>query len=295
MKASDYNKIVNAQLAEIFCFEKDILTEKELIHILNTMDYSCVEEKYLVDEPGLYKFIKWDRLDKMQTIRAAARNLEIIKFVDFKKFVYRIRDIFFLIKRDYNILFDYFNFDFNNMSQDDAYFLLCLGQKRFFDMLDIKKFKFNFIETLNIIRAFHYKRDIILSLDYKQLKNYQVTEIIILSGEENSDLFDLNEINTIQWLDILPYQPDFIEFCDFEKFVSGDPFNLIQLVIMFDNPDLTYLIDRIDKSLITPFGWEKLLISKPEYARDICDFSKLNESNWSAISEYNPELLVHKL
>lgn len=294
MKAFDLNIIVKAMLNHTFCMYKDTLDKDELLHLFNTIDYEKIEDRFLSDDPRLFPYIHWDRVTKMQAVRMAARNLEILNYVDLKKYDYKIREVFFLIKRDFNILFKYFDFDFENLTHDDAYFLLCLGHEKFYDMIDKKKYNFNFIEMINIIRAYEHKRNVILDLNYQELKNYQVTEILIMTGEESLDLFDLNTLSTLNWLDLLMYQPNFLYRCDFDKFVEGDPFNLVQLIVLFDKPDLTYLLDRIDLNKITPFGWEKLLIARPDKFSSLCDFKKLNESNWVVIGAYSPELLVYK-
>ena len=46
-----------------------------------------------------------------------------------------------------------------------------------------------------------------------------------MTGEESLDLFDTNELSTLNWLELLNHQPDFIELCDTNKFKKGD--NLI--------------------------------------------------------------------
>ena len=294
MRAFDLNTIVKAMLNYTFCRYKETLSHEELVHIFNTLDYEKIEDRFLADDPRLFPYIRWDKVTKMQAVRMAARNLDILNYVDLKRYKYTIREVFFLIKRDFDILFKYFDFDFDNLSHDDAYFLLCLGNKKFYDMIDIKKYDFNFIEMINIIRAYEHKREVIMDLNYTELKNYQVTEILIMTGEESLDLFNLDELSTLNWLDLLVYQPEFLSYCDFDKFVEGDPFNLVQLIVLFDKPDLTYLLDRIDLNKITPFGWEKLLISRPDKFVSLCDFRKLNESNWAVIGVYSPELLVYK-
>ena len=273
---------------------KDRMTNEELLHLFDSIDYETIEDRYLADDPRLYPYIHWDRLTKMQAVRMAARNLDILEYVDLKKYQYKIREVFFLIKRDFSLLFKYFNFDFENLSHDDAYFLLCLGSEEFYEMVDVKKYNFNFIEMFNIIKAYEFDRSVIVNLNYSELKNYQVTEILIVTGEENLDLFDLKELSTLNWLDLLMYQPEFIYKCDFEKFIEGDPFNLVQLIVLFDKPDLTYLLDNIYMSKITAFGWEKLLIARPEKFENLCDFTKLNEANWAIIGAYEPGLLVYK-
>ena len=264
MKAFDLKIIVKATINHIFCMYKEILTKDELIHFFDSIDYETIEDRYLSDDSRLFPYIRWDKITKMQAVRMAARNLEILKFVDLKKYNYKIKEVFFLIKRDFNILFKYFDFDFKNLSHDDAYFLLCLGNKEFYHLIDIKKYNFNFIEMIDIIRAYEYNRNVILDLNYSELKNYQITEILIVTGEGNLDLFDIDSLSTLNWLDLLVYQPGFISRCDFNKFIEGDIFNLIQLVVLFDKPDLTYLLDNVDLDDITPFGWEKLLIARPD-------------------------------
>ena len=295
MKTFELNIIAKAILGRIFCLNKEILTDAELIHLFDVIEYETIEDRFLVDDPSLYKYIHWDRVTKMQAIRMAARNLDILNFIDLKKHQYRIREVFFLIKRDYTILFKYFDFDFNNLSYDDAYFLLCIGNMEFYNMVDVKKYNFNFIEMNNIIRAYKYNRKVISDLNYHELKNYQITEILIMTGEENLDLFSLDSLSTLNWLELLMYQPNFLARCDFDKFVNGDPFNLIQLIVLFDNPDLSYLIGKIDLKDITPFGWEKLLIGKSEKFITLCDFSKLKENNWTTIGEENPSILAYKI
>lgn len=295
MDNSSIKIIANSIINNIFCTEWDTLSNEELKHVCSVLDYPSLEDRYICDNEALYPYIHWDKLDKMQAIRIVSRNKSLLSKINLKKYTYKVKDIFFLLQNDYTLIFKFFNFDFKNLSQEDAYAIFCLGKKEFLDLIDISKYNFGFIEMMDIIRAYEYKREVIEKLKYTSLKNYQVTEIFINTGEECLDLFDLEILSTLNWLDLLPQQPEFIYHCDFEKFINGDPFNLVQLVVLFDKPDLTYLIDKIDIRDITAFGWEKLLIYKSDKFIDLCDFSKLNEGNWSEISSVKPELLVYKL
>lgn len=270
------------------------LTKEQLIHICSVLDYPSIEDRYISDNPNVYPYIHWDKLDKMQAIRIVTRNPDLLNRIDLKKYKYKTKEIFFLIQNNHKLIFKYFDFDFVNLPQEDAYFLFCLGKDEFLKLMDLTKYKFGFIEMMDIIRAYKYRRDIITDLNYKELKNYQITEILMNSGEKNMDLFDLKILNTLNWLELLGQQPEFIYHCDFEKFIQGDPFNLIQLIVLFDRPDLSYLLDNIDLEDITAFGWEKLLIANPEKFLNICDFSKLNENNWMEIGIHRPELLIYK-
>ena len=293
---NSYIKIIaNSIINGIFCTDWHLMSNEELKHICSVLDYPSLEDRYICDNEHVYPYIHWDKLDKMQAIRIVSRNKKLLDKINLKKYTYKVKDIFFLLQSDYKLIFKFFDFDYNNLSQEDAHAIFCLGKDEFLKLIDITKYNFGFIEMMDIIRAYEYKRDVIEKLKYQILKNYQVTEILMNTGKESLDLFNIEMLNTLNWLDLLSQQPEFIYNCDFEKFIKGDPFNLIQLVVLFDKPDLTYLIDKIDMGDITAFGWEKLLIYKPEQFINHCDFNKLNENNWMEISLYRPELLSYKL
>jgi len=294
MQKQQLDIIVQSLLADFFCKNYSEISEKEMRHINKYVDYDSIPDRILSDNEQLHPYVNWSRISKMKAIRLVSKNFDLTKYINLKKYEYKIREIFWFIKSDYTRLFEFFNFDLSKCSHEDVYLLLCLGEDYFEQRIKMEDFKFSFIEIMDIIRAYRYRRDIVLRLDYPKLKNYQYTEILSNTGEDSIDLFDLEELSTLNWLELLNYQPDFIEICDTEKFKRGDLFNLIQLVILFDKPDLSYLIDEIDKNEISAFGWEKLLICSPEKFTDMCDFRKLNEDNWSRIVIYRPELIPYK-
>ena len=295
MQKQQLDIIVQSLLADFFCKNYSEVSEKEMRHINKYVDYDSIPDRILSDNEQLHPYVNWSRISKMKAIRLVSKNFDLTKYINLKKYEYKIREIFWFIKSDYTRLFEFFNFDLSKCSHEDVYLLLCLGEDYFEQRIKMEDFKFSFIEIMDIIRAYRYRRDIVLRLDYPKLKNYQYTEILSHTGEDSIDLFDLEELSTLNWLELLNYQPDFIEICDTEKFKRGDLFNLIQLVILFDKPDLSYLIDEIDKNEISAFGWEKLLICSPEKFTDMCDFRKLNEDNWSRIVRYRPGLVPYKL
>jgi len=295
MNDLDLNIICESMIASYFCSYYNELSESELKHINNFINYELVPDRLIADNGYIHNYIEWNRISKMKAIRLVSRNLDLVQYIDLKKYDYKVREMFWFIKSDYTRLFKYFNFDFSKSTHEDNYLLLCLGVEYFEKTIPIESFKFSFIEIMDIIKAYKYKKEIILRLKYDLLKNYQVTEILSMTGDENLDLFNLEMLSTLNWIELLNYQPEFIELCDFDKFKRGDLFNLVQLVILFSEPDLSYLMFEINKDDISPFGWEKLLICNPEKYTDMCDFSKLNEDNWNRISVARPELLAHKL
>lgn len=295
MQPKEKTIILQSLLADFFCKNFLELSEKELKHINKYLEYDSIPDRVLSDNTQLHLFVDWNRISKMKAIRLVSKNFDLTRYINLKKYNYNIKEIFWFIKSDYTRLFEFFNFDLSKCSHEDVYLLLCLGEEYFEQHINIEDYKFSFIETMDIIRAYKYRKDIILRLQYNKLKSYQYTEILSNTGEESADLFDLEELSTINWLELLNHQPDFLYMCDFEKFKRGDLFNLVQLVILFEKPDLSYLIDEVDKDEISAFGWEKLLICSPEKFTDMCDFRKLNEDNWSRIARYRAELIPYKL
>lgn len=295
MHKQELSIILQSILADFFCKNYSELSEKEIRHINKYVDYDYIPDRIISDNIQLHPYIEWGRISKMKAIRLVSKNFDLTEYINLKNYEYKIREIFWFIKTDYTRLFQFFSFDLSKCSHEDVYLLLCLGEDYFEQRIDFSDFKFSFIETMDIIRAYKYRRDIILRLDYSKLKNYQYAEILSNTGEESMDLFDIEELSTLNWLELLNYQPDFVEICDMGKFKRGDLFNLIQLVILFEKPDLSYLISEIDTNEISAFGWEKLLICSPEKFTDMCDFSKLNDDNWSRIARYRPELIPYKL
>jgi len=295
MQKQNFNIILQSLLTDFFCKNFSELSEKEIKHINKYIDYESVPDRIISDNLHLHKYIDWNRISKMKAIRLVSKNFDLTRYVNLKKYDYRIREIFWFIKTDYTRLFDFFNFDLKKCSHEDVYLLLCIGEDYFEKEICIEDHKFSFIEIMDIIRAYNYKRDIILRLDYSKLKNYQYTEILSVTGENNLDLFDIDNLSTLNWLELLNHQPDFITFCDTSKFTKGDLFNLVQLIILFEKPDLSFLLKEIDLNEISAFGWEKLLICNPNKFTDLCDFRKLNEDNWNRIVRYRPELIAYKL
>lgn len=295
MRPQETSIIIQSLLADFFCKNFLELTEKEMRHINKYVDYDSMPDRVISDNVQLHPYINWSRISKMKAIRLVSKNFDLTKHINLKRYDYRIKEIFWFIKSDYTRLFEFFNFDLSQCSHEDVYLLLCLGEDYFEQNINFSDYQFSFIEIMDIIRAYKYRKDIILRLQYDKLKNYQYTEILSNTGEESADLFDIEELSTINWLELLNHQPNFLYMCDFEKFKRGDLFNLVQLVILFEKPDLSYLINEIDKDEISAFGWEKLLICSPEKFTDMCDFRKLTEDNWSRIASYRPELIPYKL
>ena len=173
--------------------------------------------------------------------------------------------------------------------------LLSMGKDFFFNKIPIEKYRFNYKEYIDIIRAYDYEERILNRIDINKLKGHNISEILIVKGEPYVKYFDLKKLTPIDWIDLLEQRPELLKHCNIEVFMKKDIYYLIQLVVLFYEPDMTNLIFKRDMSKISPLGWEKLLIYNPDRFIDECDFSCLNELNWANIKKFKPELLVFKL
>lgn len=274
----------------------NLFTEKQLKHICRLVDYAKVPDRYLSDNDYLHDFIEWDRIDKMQILRLTIRNLKLLDKhkVDFKKFDYKVKEIIYLLKSEPNYI-ESFNIDLNKISAKDASIILSLGKEYFLDKIKIENYRFSYKEVFEIATAYDYNSYVMHRLDLSLLKGYQIAKVIIATGKEFLISFDLDKLSTIDWLDLLKYRPEFIDKCNIDLFMMSDIFYLIELVTMFDEPDLSNLLFTRELREITPLGWEKLLIDNPDKYVEVCDFSKLNELNWFYIRMVRPELVVYKL
>lgn len=289
----------NAFLSDIFCKHSKDLPDSILNHMAKTIDYDLVSDWTMISDDNIRKFIKWDRVEKMKLVRILIRCLDQdIDMLDkllpqLNKFEYKVKELAHLLCRRPRYI-EHFSIDLSRLSTPDAATLLALGDSFFLERIDLKKYKFNFKESMNIIQGYKYDRKIIEQVNYKSLNGHQVAEIIINTGDRDVDILNLSTLTNIDWINILENRPEMIKFCDYNKFMSGDIFYSIKLCCMFETPDLSHLVIDRDMNLISPFGWEKLLIEKPEIFLAHCNFSKLDEFNWNCILKSRPELHVYK-
>ena len=136
---------------------------------------------------------------------------------------------------------------------------------------------------------------IIFEINLKELKDYHICDIIKNTGKMHYSLLDLNKLTARKWIEILTFQPQLLYDCDFSKFKESDIYNSVELIFMYPNENLNFLIkDRNYKQELSALGWEKLIITHPdEYIHECCS-NKLNETNWRKIINFHPQLVSFK-
>lgn len=289
----------NAFLSDMFCNHWETLPLSVLRHISRVVDYESVPDRVVVDNERVRDVIKWNKLDKMKLIRILIRcidqnvnDLDKIK-KSIQQYEYKIKDLTFLFMRRPEFI-EFFPIDLNTIETFEAATLLSFGSEYFLDKIDMSRHTFNFRESMNIVKAYGYDRDMLEKVNYRSLKGYQVSEILINTGERDLDILDVSIMTNIDWINLLEVRPEMLKYCDYSKFMSGDIYYSIKLCCMFDTPDLTHLV--LDRNLndVSPLGWEMLLIEKPEVFLAHCNFSKLDESSWNYILKSRPELISYK-
>lgn len=293
----DNSIIADSIIANMFCEYWDKVPRSVLKHLSKVVNYSLVPERLLIYQKEVRDIVKWHRVDRMYLVRLLVRcidhDIDIVNKLNLKSRDYKIKEISYLLKRRPEFI-RFFDIDLNKITTTEAASVLSLGSDYYLDKVKFSKYKFNFKESMSIIRGYNYRKNIVEQVNYKSLKGYQIVEILINTNTESLDLFDLSKITTTDWLTLIESNPDMISICDLNKFENSDIFNSIKLCCIFNDTELNYLILKRDLKLISPFGWEKLLIHKNEF-NDLCDFNKLDENNWRNISEYKPELIKYKI
>ena len=106
---------------------------------------------------------------------------------------------------------------------------------------------------------------------------------------------NLKILTARKWIEILQVRPELLQHCDLNKFIQGDIFNSVELICLFEQEDFDFLIkNRYYQKELSAFGWEKLLISRPNEYAEICCYDKLNEANWKNILNVHPHLIFYK-
>lgn len=295
-----------AFLKDIFCKHWGLLSPQELLHVSGLISYSHVPDNVIANNQEVIDVIDWDRIGRMQMIRILIRsidhNIDILDKVDLKKFDYKINEIKFLLRRNPNHI-EHFPFDLGKLKTSEAAVLLSMelndetyiDKEYFLNRINLLDHEFSPMQSMSIAERFHFRRDVLESVDFKSFKGYQISKILAITGEANMDILDIKKLSSIDWINLLEVRPSMLKHCDLNKFNIGDIFYSIRMCCMFDTPDLSHMVMSRDMKSITPFGWEKLLIEKPEIFLAHCNFSKLDGNNWKNILLHHPKLVSYKV
>lgn len=294
-KNKEIKEIISTSLINrVLIYDFEHLTSDQIDALAKKADLSRITDDLLPYCEYLYPIIDWTKFEKFKLIRMIARNSKIIKFVDVTKFNFTLRDILPCVKIN-PLLIHEFNVDLNNLNKTDALELLKTGKSYFIENVSFNDEEFTATESFFIVKNFDFNPTLMskFKINEKNINPQYLREIIIKTGTEFIEDFNLNVLEPVDWIAILRNDKMMIKYCNPEIFKRGDIFFLIEFLMMF--PEYKEWINEENKDKITCLGWEKLLIKFGEEITDICDFSILTEVSWSRIKNERPGLMVYKL
>lgn len=294
-KIEKTNIIIQASLSKIISDDLYLLNDLEIEHMLKYVDFNKIPDRIIADNDFVYHMINWDLVDRMKIIRLVSRNINLTNFIDISIYKYSIEEVKNMLKI-HPILIDNLNIDLEKISTKEAFILLTIGIDEISFRIDVESYNFTPKQAYEIIEFNEFSETIMRKVNLNQLKDYHICDIIINTGDKYFDILDLKKLTARKWLEIFQNIPKLVQSCDLNIFKTCDIYNSIELICMFPHEDFDFLIkDRDYQSEISSFGWEKLIINKPNEYIDICCYWKLNETNWKNIIESHPDLIAYKL
>lgn len=250
---------------------------------------NAIHDKDFIRNTEMYNYVNWNLLNRNKAIRLLSRDIELLNFLDIKKYNFSILELFPIFINHPEII-EYFIEDFSTITPIEAIRLLECNED-LIEKIDISKFDFNKKDMLEIINKFKHSEEILQRLDLSKLDNYNTKNLILKTGIDYIDRLNTKQLTAIDWLNILEKQKDLIDFCDLSLFERGDCYLLTKLVAIF--PELYYLIIK-NADKISPLGWENLIKLDYETYSEVCRWEKLSELNWNNLIKVNREIAIKK-
>jgi len=266
-------------------------SENNLPENLFNVLFSYVDVKYLSDQEILKNnriksLIDWNSLEKNQLIRLIVRDKTTLERIDIEKYDFKPKDLIPIFLRHPDLV-EFFDFNFDELSPIEAINMLNVSCE-FIQKIDLGKYKYDRLQTSQIIKQFHKYDQIINKLNFDTLDHFSIRNMIIQSGEKFLHKIDLTKLKPTDWICIVSSRPEMISYCELNMFLENDCYNLIVIVKNF--PEYDYLIfNNADK--ISAIGWEKLLILDPKKYSEYCDFKRLSVKNWEMIIKKQPSMI----
>lgn len=287
--------IVNSFLAYILEDDWSILNYGSLKHLVHNADYGLIPDSIIANNEEVYNNVEWERIGRMKLLRIISRNPSIIDSIDLDDYNFTIEESKYLLKA-YPAMLDKLKIDLKNINKKEAYILLTLGVEEFLPKVEIEKYKFTSKESYEILKASQFDRYVFDKIRIEFLKDYHIADIIKYTGQKYIEELNFQKLTQKKWCEILEIHPNLLNYCELNKFKTGDIFNTVKLVSLYDDLNLSYLIKERKnyKDELSALGWEKLIISKPDDFIDECVCWKLNDNNWNKIISHHPKLIAYK-
>lgn len=258
----------------------DLYDDADLIGICRSTNANVFSDMNIVDNDVVRAHFPWEQFRSQRICRIMARLMDsnkesVLDEMDFLKMRVKLREIKPILLRDPSVIFR-FKKDLENLTDNEAAFLLELGNDYFLSLIKIEGRKFTEIQQYAICKAYDYKRSVISKFDPKNFDGFHTAEIIKKTHRENVDILSLEKMKVIDWVNLLTHSPDLYDLCSPGKFKKEPIMFLIELAIISNDQKVYDMILKSNLNDITPFGWERLIDNRPEMFTSLCDVRKFD-------------------
>ena len=276
MTAERESKNIHNAICHYTLFNCPEINDEFFRMLLEKIDLSNITDREFLSNERIRRFVNYERISKKQLVRLITRDPEILNKVNISKFRFKIKDLEYFLKL-WPEYIDLFNFDTKNLSGDELLILLKVDVK-YITELNLESIEFTKYQLTELIKGFQHRGAVMKRFfDSKRiagmLDNYQIRQIINLTGESYVDRLDLSRLNDLDWFEILQKNPKMLPYCDTSIFEKNDCYMLVRLIRFI--PELDELVIA-NKDRITNLGWEKLLWYDFEKFYPLCCFDCLD-------------------
>ena len=269
-------------------------SEEDILELCGTMDINLLQDRTIIDNEVLRNNIDWSRLDPKKLCRLAARlhdtgNQEVIPKMGLKNIKVHVSDIRYIIKRSPEFI-ELFDINIEKLSTQDCYYLLLFGESYFWERIKVKEKNFSIIQQFEISRAYEFREDVLRSMNTLKFDGFQTREVLKHVGKPLQELFKLDSMGILDWTELLIIRPEFSKDIDIDQFMKAPISNLIDLLIVLNDESVFEEFLKKDLTEISPYGWEKLIIHKPDLFVPVCSPDKIGQLNRKNILLLNPGL-----
>lgn len=256
----------------------DILTNKSLVDCIHLLDADLLkkisEKKFSALMTRLYD------LGRVEEIKQSIEKYGSIRLA--------VPVVKSLVSRNPQLFCQLLEIDLKTLDHESALSLLMSGDRFLLEQIPLEKHGFSISERFDIAKSFDFDEHVLKKLQPQEFDAFDTREILIQSNDDIIDVLDISQLSAQNWRDVLLYKPELRTYVNINDFLESNIIDLIELCVAA-NSDYELILKR-DMNEISGYGWEMLLISKPNMFLPHCNFQKLEYSNKSTILTQRPEL-----
>ncbi len=292
----EIKKVVGAALSH-FNINKYLnsFSESEIISLCQNADPDVFTDISVSDNDIVQANFPWNRVRPKRLSRMMSRAIDLgyidlLEHIDTKGMKIHVKDLRALLRRRPEMI-ERFSVNLSKLNEVEAFMLLELGKPYFLERINIRSYKFSSGQQFDICKAYKFDRSVLSLFACKRFDGFQTREIMKNKGLEVIDLLDPTNLKLIDWIDLLSERMDVYTHCNALLYRQEPISQLISLAVMTNDDRVYEMIKAADLNEISPFGWEKLMLHRPELFGPVCDYKKLDALNRKNVLSSHPHLL----